>query len=36
MSYGQVEDMTAMITDHTCPDFVRTLCKDANIPLIEV
>ena len=36
MSYGQVEEMTAMITDHTCPDFVRTLCKDANIPLIEV
>ena len=36
MSYGQAAEMTAMITDHTCPDFVRTLCADVNIPLIEV
>ena len=36
MSYGQVGDMTAMITDRTCPDFVRTLCEEANVPLITV
>ena len=36
MSYGQVDEMTAMITDHTCPDFIRGLCQEAGIPLITV
>lgn len=36
MSYGQVADLTAMITDHSCPDFVRSLCQESQIPLIEV
>ncbi len=36
MSYGSLSDMTAVLTDQHTPDFIRKICDDAVIPLIEV
>ena len=36
MSYGAIREMTGIITDHHCPDFVKALCNQGNILLIEV
>ncbi len=36
MSYGRIEEMTAVITDHTCPEFLHRLCSGVNVPLLTV
>lgn len=34
MSYGKLEEMTAIITDPGCPAFVRELCERKGMPII--
>ena len=34
MAYGKLENMSAIITDPECPDFVKDYCLRQNIPII--
>lgn len=36
MSYGALKDMSAVITDHGCPEFVTVYCEENKTPLIQV
>lgn len=35
MSYGTISEMTAVITDQTCPEFVNNICEHNQVSLIK-